>query len=219
MFCTISVRMRAPLLVLALALPIAGCQDNDDDPSPGDTEDGGACPDCEPGQEVYLCIIDGKERQECFDDLAHAQASCGLVPGNGVVGNAPMPCDNQTPDPPPSWKPGSYVVYDEDSHTHQIARELFLSVIADPSLLLNDRARLEWRGDRFEFVTIAEGDLASALGFMDGDALVEVNGHPLSTFGEIASAYDDLREQSSFTVTIVRDEATVVLSFLVVDDD
>ncbi|MEM9455886.1 MAG: hypothetical protein AAGF11_17030 [Myxococcota bacterium] len=168
---------------------------------------------------MYLCIIDGKEKQRRFDDFAQAQASCGLILGDGVVGNGPIPCDNHTPDPSVPWTPGSFVSYDEHSRTYEIDRQFLLDVLTDPNQLLLDRSRLEWRGDHFEFENVAQGDLAALLGFVDGDALSELNGYPLSTMGEITEAYEVLRDERSFTVVIVRDQATTKLAYRIVDGE
>ena len=221
MFRTPLIGDRVSRLLITLALTVPGCKNDVDDPEDGDggDTDGIVCPDCPAGQEVYLCIISGIEKPQCFDNLAQAQASCGVVPGDGVAGNVPMPCDNQTPpDPDVSWTPGSFVAYDEASRTHEIDRDFLLNVLDEPHLLLLDRARLEWRGDRFEFEGIDRGNLADLLGFVDGDALSEINGYPLSTMEEIANAYEALREQSEFSVSIVRDEATLVLTYRIIDD-
>ncbi|MEM9458027.1 MAG: hypothetical protein AAGF11_27875 [Myxococcota bacterium] len=166
-----------------------------------------------------MCIINGIEKSDCFDSLAQAQASCGSSPGNGVVGNAPMPCDNHTPDPGVSWKPGSFVAYDETTHAYEIDRQFMLDILDDPNMLLLDRARLGWRTDHFAFENIADGDIADLLGFIDGDALSEINGYPLSTLGEIAKAYESLQEESSLTVTFVRGQATLMHTYHIVDDD
>ena len=46
----------------------------------------------------------------------------------------------------------------------------------------------------------------------------EINGYPLSTVGDIATAYEALREESLFSVAIVRGEATIVLAYRIIDD-
>lgn len=176
------------------------------------------CPECPEGQEPYLCIINHEEVYQCHGDLAAAQASCGLIPGNGVVGNGPAPCDNQTPDPGASWEPGSYVYYDAELERHQIDRRLVTAVLSDPRLLLLDRTRLEWRGGYFEFQYVSEGDFADLLGFESGDALRRINGYPLSSLGELAKAYDALSEDTALSVAIERDDATIVLAYLIVDE-
>lgn len=218
MFNTSFLHGRASALLLSMTLAIPGCKDEDDDPGTGDTDDMGVCPDCEPGQEAYLCIIGGEEHLICFDDLAAAQASCSAMPGNGVVGNAPAPCENQDAGPSIDWDPGAFVAYDEASRTYDVDQQFLAEVLDDPRMLLHDRARLEWRGDHFEFEDIAKGDLVDLLGFINGDALVEINGYPLSTMREVGEAFDALRKQSSFTVAVIRDEGTIMLEYRVVDD-
>jgi len=209
---------RASILIASLAFTIPGCQGQNDDGTSGGTGDIEVCPDCPEGQDVYLCIVQGVEVTRCYEDIAAAQASCGAIPGDGVVGNAPIPCDNQEPAPGASWSPGDFVSYDAETDTQEIDRELVLAVLEDPNLLLLDRTRVEWQGDRFELQRVAEGDLAAELGVQDGDVLSEINGYPLSSMEEVVKAYDALREESSLAVAVMRGDATLVLTYRIVDD-
>lgn len=210
--CLSLLRPTAALLV-CLPLSSGGCKDDNDDGVTGGTSDLIACPDCAPDEDVYACIIDGKEQAMCFDSLAAAQQSCGSEPGNGVVGNGPTTCDNQSAGTSADWKPAGLVTYDFDTRVHEIDEDLFEHVRANPDQLLHDGARLEWRGECFEFESIEAGDLADALGFQNGDRPLSVNGYPLTTMADVFAAFDAVYDERTFVIEVVREEDIVVLRY------
>jgi len=142
-----------------------------------------------------------------------------LIPGDGVVGSGPVPCDNHSGDPGPSPEIGGQIAFDSVGQVYEIDQDFFLELLNDPSPLLHDRARLEWRSDHFEFETIAPGDLVEALGFVNGDELIEINGYPLSTMEEIAGAYEALQQSTTFAVVVARGDATIVLRYRLTSDE
>lgn len=198
-------------LLACLAFPSA-CKVDDDGGGGGDTTEGMTpCPECEEGQDVFACLIDGNEELFCFESLEVAQQSCGGLPGNGVVGNGPTTCDNQTAGVAEKWSPTEYVTY--ESETHVIERGFFGSVLEHPDLLLLDDARVRWTGKHLEFETVEPGDLAHALGFADGDVLVSVNDYELATVNDLFAAFDALYGSQEFVVEVLRGDETLVLRY------
>lgn len=205
-----------PTMVLAgFVLSNAGCRNDVDDHGDDGAGDTGLiiCPECPPTEDVYACIINGEETLLCFTSLAAAQQSCGSKPGNGVLGNGPTPCDNQSADTNADWKPSSFVDYNPDTDTHQIDEEFFKDLRMSPDQLLHDGARVQWRDDHFEFETIEVDDLADALGFQDGDRLLSINGHPLTTRADAFAAFDAVYDARAFVVEVEREQELVVLRF------
>ncbi|MEM9454556.1 MAG: PDZ domain-containing protein [Myxococcota bacterium] len=203
-----------PLLLTCLTLFAGGCKgDDNDDGAGGGTTDSIECPDCAPDEDVYACIIDGGQKLLCFDSFAAAQQSCGSKPGNGVLGNGPTTCDNQSADTSADWKPSSFVVFDPDTRTHLIDEGFFEGLRANPDQLLHDQARLEWREGHFEFETIEAGDLAYSLGFQNGDRLLAVNGHPLTTLADAFGAFDAVYDERTFVVEVEREDDLVMLRY------
>lgn len=149
----------------------------------------------------------------CFESLAAAQQSCGNKPGNGVVGNGPITCDNQNADTNADWKPSSFVAYESDTRVYKIDKDFFEAVRTNPDQLLHDGARLEWRGEYFEFETIEAGDLADALGFQNGDYVLSINDYPLASMADAFAAFDAVYDEQTFVIEVVREESLVVLRY------
>ena len=119
---------------------------------------------------------------------------------------------------PPNWDPDGYVTYDRLQGVYEVDA-LLIDDIADDSLVLMvmDGARLvEQTGGYFEFERIGHDDLATHLGFQNGDVPQSVNGYPLRTWANYAAAIVDLRTQTSFSIVVERRGSYVTLYYRVV---
>ena len=202
------------VFVLCIIVPF-GCSDDDDD-SGGGTSDGmGVCPVCASSEDIFLCDVNHQEVYRCYVNFAAAELGCEESLGDHVVGNGPATCDNQTADTDSGWSPGSYVSYNSGTGKYEVDGDFFDKLLTYPDQLLYDGARIEWHGGHFEFKDIGSGDLASELGFQNGDELASVNDYDVSTIAEAFTAYDAVYGSSSFSVEVVRSGTPVTLEYVI----
>ena len=82
----------------------------------------------------------------------------------------------------------------------------------------NDSARLELMSSGYyQLVNVGDGELAAELGLMSGDTLKSINGYDLGTTEGRFDAYQALRDESGFRLTIARDTGLVHLSYELVE--
>lgn len=125
------------------------------------------------------------------------------MPGNGVVGNGPITCDNQSADTDDDWNPGDFVTLNTSTHTYEIDETFWQMILANPNQLLYDSARVDWVGYP-RFRGVATDDFAYKIGFRTGDKVLSVNSYPLTSSDELGAAFGALYNATSFTVSVYR---------------
>lgn len=173
-----------------------------------------ACESCEPGQWAYLCEVPSSNNTICAWDDAQALAICP----EGWSDKHQCSSGTGGAQDYPNWDPDGYVTYNRLQGVYEVDA-LLIDDIADDSLVLmvRDGARLvEQTGGYFEFERIGHDDLATHLGFQNGDVPQSVNGYPLRTWANYAAAIVDLRTQTSFSIVVERRGSYVTLYYRVV---
>ena len=156
------------------------------------------CPPC--NEKLWPCIDNhGQVGTVCAEDFQEAVSMCGPPSQAGLQ---PITCDNQDADTSGSWDPGQYITF--DSGTYYVDEAFFDWLRDNPDQLLHDGARVEWKSPYFEFDDVRSGDFVEALGFADGDKLVEINNNPLDTFARVVTAVNNVSSASEFYVEINR---------------
>lgn len=116
-----------------------------------------------------------------------------------------------------SWDPDSYVWYNRSEGHYEVDQTIIGDITANPALLAEcDSAvmRLESGGHRAVDGAMPS-DLATQLGWRDGDKLLSVNGHILQWNSDYSAAYAALNKETSFTLKILRGPNVIVLSYAV----
>lgn len=217
-----------------------GCGCNDDGPYI-DGDDELQCGEC--GQYAYRCEVNGEvyaecapddpsvtmlgctwwtEKKECyFGDTAGGTA--GEDEGSGDDGVSAGEVDSGVDssggeDLCDTWDPDSHVTYNRITHKYEIDQVLVDDLNTNPLPLLDcDTTRSQMvSGGYYEFVHVGRDDLATHLGFVEHDAIHSINGHNLLLPDDYEDALTDLRDDTSFTVTFVRNGSTLTRIYQVV---
>lgn len=180
--------------------------------------------DCTGLGELYACKPStGPWKYQCHDGEASADSWCQSIAGRDAKY---MACDEygdeigdtaETSDPSSSWDPSSNVSVNSTNGHYEVDDSFVAMLKDDPGLILLDSARVDLNtsGD-LELGGVATGDLADVLGLQSGDVLVSVNGYSLNSLDDLAEAYFNLEDATTFTLTIMRNGVSMQLTYDVV---
>lgn len=180
--------------------------------------------DCEGLGQLYACKpITGPWRYECHSGETAAAFWCQSIAGKPAVY---MACDGygdeigdtgETGDPSSAWDPSSNVSIDPTNGHYEVDSSFVAMLKNDPGLILLDSARVDLDvTGALVLESVAQGDLADVLGLQSGDVLVSVNGYGLSTLDDLAAAYSALKNVTTFTLTIVRNNTNMQFTYDVI---
>jgi hypothetical protein len=185
---------------------------------------------CATGEQLYSCKpTTGFRKYQCLSSETAANFWCQSIAGkpavyvacNGYgdeVGDGDGDDTPETGVAPPAWNPSSSVTYDRASG-HYLVDGSFVGMLEDdPGLILLDSARVAVSiTGHYMLESVAQGDLAAALGLQSGDILMSVNRHDLSNIDNMVDAYDALAKDTSFTLAITRNGRRMELTYDVVE--
>lgn len=108
------------------------------------------------------------------------------------------------------------------SRGHRLVPRKFLAEVSKHTTeILNQmRLRRHFQGgspDGFLLTHIRSGSLVEDMGFLNGDVVRRVNSLPVTSAGEVISAYQKLRDTDEVTIEVERDNRIVLLSYQIVD--
>ena len=112
------------------------------------------------------------------------------------------------------WSPTRNVDFDPESGEYVIDQLAFEELKLDPAPLFGDTSHLRLLESGYYSVATV-GELADALGWEEGDLLLDVNGHSLDGPAAFAAAYTAIVEETAFRLTVRRGQSKTTLRYLV----
>jgi hypothetical protein len=145
---------------------------------------------------VNLAAID------CLEGGGNAWRDVGqcTYAAEGDTGALEMPAD-----------PSTAITY--NSGVYYIDADFVDDIRADPNVLYFDGTRLTLNPTSGYFEVTTEGDLSDALGWYEGDVIVEVNGYDLASVTDVLDAFLALDTETEFEVDIDRATGPVTLYY------
>lgn len=117
------------------------------------------------------------------------------------------------PPPPTDW------IRQTAPHTYTVTAADFEALLADPSALARGARVIPAReGDTvtgMRLFAIRPTSIYAALGFLNGDIIHTVNGHPLSSPTQALDAYAAIRRAPEITLTLTRAKAPLTLRYTI----
>lgn len=116
------------------------------------------------------------------------------------------------------WDPDPYVTYNRRTNRYEIDQALVDDLNTNPLPLTEcDEARFRLlSGGYWEIVDIGQDDLVRHLGFTEHDSIRSVNGYDLQTAQDVEDAWLDLRDETLFTVVVLRSGTVLTRSYEIV---
>ncbi len=149
----------------------------------------------------------------CSDDYASGETGGDTGETGGDTGETGQDSAGD------SWDPGAYVHYDPHTNIYEVDA-IFIDDLMAANLapLGNDGARLTSTASGYlQLINVAPGDLAAELGLLSGDVLTSVNGYDLGGLEGRFDAYQALRHEAGFRLTIARGAEVHHLSYELVE--
>jgi hypothetical protein len=128
-----------------------------------------------------------------------------------AMGVEPLPPDDYSD----YYNLSSVITFNTIQQKYIIDGTFFHDMRENPGWLFSDGTRFAptSTNDDYQLTGVSSGTIAHALGLQNGDRPRTINGHSVTTIGEMLAAYEALRNATSFTFVIRRGSSNVTLSY------